>query len=427
MFDKFILPLIVGILGGVIVQLITKKRKFAVGTTIIIAVFCFGWFLYLPPYKVTDVHWCLNNDDSVKVTGRLSTLIFGKSVPDCPLRVNLRSVSKIISPFPEADQLVTDIEGRFEERFPPPAPRPKKLYFVNIEYDFPRNFLGKRSDRTEVEKHDPPLCMPSAPVAANSTEKSVKQIAANLALTLTIEEPERNSVIRTQVYNDMHGKYGEELPLGHKLWVMARDPYNYFLVYPPTEVIPSIGEWRQTGIRLSTHGEWWLHICVANEKASKLLRERGKQGDWSGFSELPHGMETVRFVPVRAKPERRLSGENQINIPDVQMIVGERNHSGNIVQKSRFLTGQLVWLDITCSTVTDRIREIQVKWDEHQEGWIKIPENKIEGGDTEKRTQQSNFYSTPGYHTIYCRCLTDDTQSERIPGENTFRIRVEES
>ena len=99
-------------------------------------------------------------------------------------------------------------------------------------------------------------------------------VASRVAPTFTIDTPREGEMIRTRVYNDMHGTYEGDIPPGYTLRVLARDPHNYFLMYPPMQVMRTMRRWSQTNIRLATPGRWELHVAMANEKASQWLEAR---------------------------------------------------------------------------------------------------------------------------------------------------------
>jgi hypothetical protein len=131
--------------------------------------------------------------------------------------------------------------------------------------------------------------------------KDLKKVVAAAALSLTIEAPREGEVISTDVYNDMHGVFEGDIPEGYQLWVLARDQYNYFLIFPPTQFTRTMQKWSQTSVRLATPGRWELHVCLADQKASEFLRDKAEGNDWSGFSTLPKGMETISYVIVKRK------------------------------------------------------------------------------------------------------------------------------
>jgi hypothetical protein len=117
---------------------------------------------------------------------------------------------------------------------------------------------------------------------------------------VSIDAPLSGEIINESPYNDMHGTFEKEIPSEYTLWVIARDQYNYFLMYPPTQVNNIKKEWSQTNIRL-TPGRWELNLCVANKEASSWLEGRAKRGVWDGFPSLPKGMDSVQTVTVEMK------------------------------------------------------------------------------------------------------------------------------
>jgi len=136
------------------------------------------------------------------------------------------------------------------------------------------------------------------PPAQPETEIKL-QDSVHMIKKMTIDVPKEGTLITQGVYNEMHGTYEGKIATGYKLWVLAKDSYNFYLMYPPTEVVPSMQSWSQTNIRLATPGRWELHVCLANEAASKWLKVRATAGNWGGFPSLPEGMETVRSVKVK--------------------------------------------------------------------------------------------------------------------------------
>lgn len=149
------------------------------------------------------------------------------------------------------------------------------------------------------------LGMRKAVFAVKELERQQNEIAAlrrttsEVALSFEIISPKENAKIKTGIYNDMEGFYAGEIPEGHKLWVIAKDPYHYFLMHPPTQVTPTMKRWSQQNIRLATNGKWQLHVVLANKRGSDWFKDRAKHEDWSGFPELPEGAATVRYVAVQ--------------------------------------------------------------------------------------------------------------------------------
>jgi len=149
-------------------------------------------------------------------------------------------------------------------------------------------------------------CVQAADQGKDTADKGkavdeAKNSASKAFSNFTIDVPKEGGTITETAYNDMSGTFVGGIPDGYKLWVVARDQYNYFLTYPPTQVVPAMGKWSQTNVRLSTPGRWELHVCLANKKASEWFQKRVDGNDWSGFPSLPEGAETVRYVTVTRK------------------------------------------------------------------------------------------------------------------------------
>jgi len=132
-------------------------------------------------------------------------------------------------------------------------------------------------------------------LAAQSDE--LRALAARIALDITIQRPRAGEVL-PPVYDGMSGLFMGRIPIGYRLWVLGRDRFNYFLVYPPTQVVLTEQRWSQSNVRLPTLGSWELLVCIGNEVASKWLQGRADGRDSSGFSVLPDGLEVLRTVAV---------------------------------------------------------------------------------------------------------------------------------
>lgn len=153
------------------------------------------------------------------------------------------------------------------------------------------------SGPTQIAGHPRPvLQQPDNPPSPDAPDTQLLQVAASVTQGMTIEAPRDNEVI-DGVYNGMHGTYTADLPSDSRLWVVAQDQYNYFLMYPPTHVGRAQKRWSQTNVRLGP-GRWTLHVCVANQAASQWLQARADKADFSGFAQLPPGLEPVGSVTV---------------------------------------------------------------------------------------------------------------------------------
>ncbi len=125
----------------------------------------------------------------------------------------------------------------------------------------------------------------------------MRALASNIALEVTIDSPISGGSI-SAVFDGMKGTFRGSLPDDHQMWVLARDRHNYFLMYPPTQVVHSLGTWSQKGVRLGSPGSWELLLCIANANASLWLKNRADQQNWGGFKTLPQGLEIVGSVDV---------------------------------------------------------------------------------------------------------------------------------
>jgi hypothetical protein len=119
--------------------------------------------------------------------------------------------------------------------------------------------------------------------------------------TVTIDLPKQEETIKTSQYNDMQGKYVGEIPAGYKLFVLAQDDFNYYLMSPPPSVDKNTKSWSQTNVSLTTPGKWKLHVFLADKTASEQLETKITNEDFSGFKILPGQMESVQNVDVNRK------------------------------------------------------------------------------------------------------------------------------
>ncbi|MBM4148324.1 MAG: hypothetical protein FJ224_04705 [Lentisphaerae bacterium] len=127
---------------------------------------------------------------------------------------------------------------------------------------------------------------------------ALQQAAASVAAVFTINTPRNGDNIEVPVYDEMWGTFKGTIPQGYRLWVLAKESSNFFLMHPPTQVTNTMKRWNQTNVRLATPGRWELHVCIADRDASDWLEARARQNNWSGFPTLPAGAETVEYVVV---------------------------------------------------------------------------------------------------------------------------------
>lgn len=117
--------------------------------------------------------------------------------------------------------------------------------------------------------------------------------------TITIDAPQNEDTIRLPY--DMRGTFEGKIKEADSLWVLARDQYNNFFLNSPTLVISQNHQWSHTIISLGSPGRWELHVCLANEGATRQFQKRVDRNDWSGFPTLPEGAQTLRCVVVQVQ------------------------------------------------------------------------------------------------------------------------------
>jgi|GEM_PF-2182755 len=138
---KGILTLIIGVATPFVVDWIRAKRqqpslspreRVTIGAVVVVVI-AVG-FLVLPPYNVSGVTWCIDSNQSVKVTGRLTTSLLGTSVSDGEVQVKIFPVGGDRPIFPEKIAR-TSADGMFTVTFPPlPSPPADKGYLINTAY-----------------------------------------------------------------------------------------------------------------------------------------------------------------------------------------------------------------------------------------------------------------------------------------------------
>jgi hypothetical protein len=127
----------------------------------------------------------------------------------------------------------------------------------------------------------------------NQTQ-SLKSIAQTISLT--IDSPESGDTISQDIYDDMKGGYMGDIPKNYTFWVLARDRYNYFIMYPQPTV--ALNSWTQSNIRLGSDGKWQLHVCLTDKEASNWFMERVNSHNFSGFQNIPQGALTIKYVDI---------------------------------------------------------------------------------------------------------------------------------
>ena len=112
----------------------------------------------VPPHKVTDVSWCLQADETTRVTGRLTRTLIGSSVADHLVQIKIYEAGQGDPPFKMALFAMTDAEGVFTVEFSPPAPTSGTLHLINTAYMYNLWLLGERWEIRDFFMGPPQSC-----------------------------------------------------------------------------------------------------------------------------------------------------------------------------------------------------------------------------------------------------------------------------
>ncbi len=144
-----VVPLVIGVATPFIVEWVRSKRdqpilspreRILIGGAAAVAIAVV--LLVLPPYNISSVSWCTDANQSVKVTGRLTTNLLGTPVGDGEMQVKIFGIGQDRPLFPEKFARTT-ADGTFATNFPSVA-QTERGYLVNIAYKrFILNFLER--------------------------------------------------------------------------------------------------------------------------------------------------------------------------------------------------------------------------------------------------------------------------------------------
>jgi lipopolysaccharide export LptBFGC system permease protein LptF len=115
------------------------------------------------------------------------------------------------------------------------------------------------------------------------------------ALNLEISSPHHRAIVRNTNIT-VTGTINGEVPEGHKLFILLKNRYNYFLQYPPISV--SIKEWSQLNVRFASNGSWKILLCLADGQAASYFDNLANQKKWGGFPKLPEGAKILKSIVV---------------------------------------------------------------------------------------------------------------------------------
>jgi len=149
-----LIPLVVGVVGQFVadgikthregVRLILRERVI-IGA--IVAVIVGVGLLLWPPYKPSAVNWCIDANQAVRVTGRLTWSLLGTPVSDGEVQIKIFPLGQD-SPISREKIARTTADGIFTVTFAPPLPSADRQYLINTAYK--REILGLM-ERWEIE------------------------------------------------------------------------------------------------------------------------------------------------------------------------------------------------------------------------------------------------------------------------------------
>jgi hypothetical protein len=138
---NIILPLTLGVVTTLLVDWIRTKRqhpslsvKERVIIGAVVALTIAVVILFLPPYKVSGINWCVDSNQSIKVTGRLTTWLLGMPASDGEVQIKIFPVGEN-SPIWREKVARTSQDGTFTITFLPPLPPADKQYLINTAYN----------------------------------------------------------------------------------------------------------------------------------------------------------------------------------------------------------------------------------------------------------------------------------------------------
>lgn len=161
--DSLIKSLLIGIAVTIIGTVIWDywKNKFGSKDSIgigIVIIILMAVFWLLPPYEVESTNWCLSEDGSIKVTGRLAESPLGSAVPGYPIQIKIYEAGQGDPPFKGGKFATTDVDGVFSVQFSPPALTLDKSYLINTAYAYNTPLFGERWYVCDFRKGYPSSC-----------------------------------------------------------------------------------------------------------------------------------------------------------------------------------------------------------------------------------------------------------------------------
>jgi hypothetical protein len=168
-FDKLLIPIIVGVITPILLTwltpIITRGKiildwKTIIFITVIVFLVVGGIISIQPPNKFTNAEWCVRPDGTTRVTGRLARSIFGSSAPGYPVQIKIYEAGREDPPFKAAVFAVTGINGEFTSEFASPAPSSGSIYVINTAYPYDTFFAKELWKIKDFKVGNPLSCPP---------------------------------------------------------------------------------------------------------------------------------------------------------------------------------------------------------------------------------------------------------------------------
>lgn len=165
LIEIILVAVIANIIAAIILFLIKKifqkpwGLKVFIGTALLTVGLSVFIYLLLPPYNVSVVRWCLNEEGNLLINGSLTTRILNKPVPNFVVQIKVYQSGHGDPPFKAAQYPTTEIDGTFITTYHPPSPDPTVLYVINSAYKYETLLSPETWRIKDFNASNPRLCI----------------------------------------------------------------------------------------------------------------------------------------------------------------------------------------------------------------------------------------------------------------------------
>jgi len=128
----------------------------------------------------------------------------------------------------------------------------------------------------------------------------ISEIVKKLSKSITIRFPKQGAIITDSII-EARGKILLDIPLKYELWMMQKIQGFYYHTDRSVELDLVNDRWQQDNINFGVIGPCELIICLVARSGVKVLQEKIKRGDWSGFRTLPRGIYPIKSIAITKK------------------------------------------------------------------------------------------------------------------------------